>query len=176
MKNIIYLVLVVIIFTACKPQKVIIERYYTKDSTSTKTKETIYRDTNITVNLPKQEITVIDTNIYYNSISQPVTSQKLTAETDYAKAYSQIIQGRLQLQIENKDSAKIYIKNAIKEVFKSEIKNIVEKYSEKKEVEVVVNKLTFWQKIIQFIGYIGFIILILILVYFLLKIKNKLNI
>ena len=165
-----------ILFTACKPQKVIIERYYTKDSTSTKTKETIYRDTNITVNLPKQEIIVIDTNIYYNSISQPVTSQKLTVETDYAKAYSQIIQGRLQLQIENKDSAKIYIKNAIKEVFENEIKNIVEKYSEKKEVEIIINKLTFWQKIIQFIGYIGFIILILILVYFLLKIKNKLNI
>ena len=122
MKNIIYLLLVVILFTACKQQKVIIERYYTKDSTSTKTKETIYRDTNIMVNLPKQEITVIDTNIYYNSISQPVTSQKLTVETDYAKAYSQIIQGRLQLQIENKDSAKIYIKNAIKEVFESEAK------------------------------------------------------
>ena len=173
MKNIIYLLLVVIVFTACKPQNVIVERYYTKDSTSTKTKETIYRDTNITVNLPKQNITVIDTNIYYNSISVPVTSQKLTVETDYAKAYSQIIQGRLQLHIENKDSAKIYIKNAIKEVFESEIKNIVEKYTEKKQVEIVVNKLTFWQKIIQFIGYVGFIILILILAYFVLKFKNR---
>ena len=175
MKNIIYLLLVVILFTACKPQKVIVERYYTKDSTSTKTKETIYRDTNITVNLPKQEITVIDTNIYYNSISQPVTSQKLTAETDYAKAYSQIIQGRLQLQIENKDSAKIYIKNAIKEVFESEIKNIVEKYSEKKQVEVTTNELTWWQKFIQFLGYILLIVIIFSVVYLLLKIKSKIK-
>ena len=97
----------------------------------------------------------------------------MTVETDYAKAYSQIIQGRLQLNIENKDSAKIYIKNAIKEVFESDIKNIVEKYTEKKQVEIVVNKLTFWQKIIQFIGYVGFIILILILAYFVLKFKNR---
>lgn len=171
MKNIIYMFLVVIIFTACKPQKVIIERYYTKDSTATKTKETIYRDTNITVNLPKQEVVIIDTNIYYNSISVPVTSQKLTVETDYAKAYSQIIQGRLQLQIENKDSAKIYIKNAIKEVFESEIKSLIEK--SKEETKEIVNYLTFWQKVIQVLGYILLIVIIFAMTYLVLKIKSK---
>ena len=175
MKNIIYMLLVVIIFTACKPQKVIIERYYSKDSTSTKTTETIYRDTNIMVNLPEQEITIIDTNIYYNSISQPVTSQKLTVETDYAKAYSQIIKGKLQLQIENKDSAKIYIKNAIKEVFESEIKSLIEKSKEQSQIEITVNKLTFWQKIIQVLGYILLIVIIFSIAYLVLKIKSKIK-
>lgn len=167
MKNIILMLSVLVVFAACKPSKVIVERYYTKDSVRVEKTEVKYRDTNITVNLPKQEITVIDTNIIVNE-NKPYTSNVISAETDYAKAFSQVIQGRLRLTIENKDSAKIYIKNAVKEV----LTEIIEKQNEtSKEVNTkieYVNKLTFWQKVVYWFG-IAFMIILFIVVIVVIK-------
>lgn len=152
MKNLLLILASVIILTSCKTQKVI-EKHY-RDSVHTENTVTKYRDTTIYVKLPSQIVVVKDTVTIFRD-GKPYTSSILTAQTDYAMAFSQIIQGKLNLRIENKEGINIFIKNAIKESINELYTSV--KDNKQSEKIVIEYKMRWYQKILFWIGLISFI-------------------
>jgi hypothetical protein len=155
MKNLILIFASVIILTSCKTQKVI-EKHF-RDSIHTENTVTKYRDSLVKVYLPSQVKIVHDTVIIYVN-GKPYTSNIITAQTDYAQAFAQIILGKLTLKIENKNQVQFLLKNAIREtlteIFTSSIN------SNQKETIKIEYKMYLVQKIFFWIGLLAFILTI----------------
>lgn len=160
-------VIILTLFTQCETQKVI-EKHF-RDSVHTEKSEIKYRDTTIYVQLPAQTQFIHDTVIIYVN-GKPYTSNIVTAQTDFAVAFAQIISGKLTLKIENKGTVEIYLKNAIRETVK-ELFNSSYTNNQTKEI-VTEYRMNFFEKIFFYIGLISVLIVAL---FFILRqlFKNK---
>lgn len=160
MKNLIKLftlsVIILTLLTQCKTPKVI-EKHY-RDSVHTSNTVTKYRDSLIKVYLPSQTKIVHDTVIIHVN-GKPYTSNIITAQTDFAQAFAQIILGKLTLRIENKNQVQFLLKNAIRETL-TEIFNSSINSSQKETVKIEY-KMYLFQKIFFWIGLIAVILVIL---------------
>ena len=160
-------VIILTLLTECKTQKVI-EKHY-RDSVHTEKSEIKYRDTTIYIKFPAQTKIVHDTVIIYVN-GKPYTSNIVTAQTDFAQAFAQIILGKLTLKIENKGTVEIYLKNAIKESVKELFNS---SYTNNQSEKIVVEyRMNWFQKIFFWVGLISVLIVTL---FFILRqlFKNK---
>ena len=116
------LFLALLFLTSCITEKKCWKRYpprvVVKDSIVYKVKEIIIRDT-----LVIYGDTVVNTDtVYLDKLTGLITSNKIYSETEYAKAYAQVVSSRLFLELIQKDTAieRLLRENVqIKEVYRT---------------------------------------------------------
>ena len=154
LKNTFLLFLALLFLGSCITEKKCWKRYppkvVVKDSIVYKTKEIIIHDT-----LVIYGDTVISTDtVYLDKLTGLITSNKISSETEYAKAWAQVINSKLFLELIQKDTA---IERLIKQSIQYK-----EVYSTK-TVEIKVWEVHWYDKVARVVTGI-FILAVLVLI------------
>jgi len=172
-KSLLLLILIVGLLSSCVTQKACDRKFpaqthiITKDSTVIKD-STIYSYAEIPVYIKGDTVVKHDT-VVKDKQTGLINSKPVYAETEFAKAKAQVINSKLKLELIQKDSTfKVRTDSLIKEVYHWKEKYNSEDTLKVKEIKVV-------PQIYKVLATVGVISIILIIVYLIFKIKDKLK-
>lgn len=139
-----YLIIICLFLAGCSLQEWCYDKYPPKVEKKTDTVYK-YKDTIIHYGIP-DTIKRVDTVIIEKGLSQ---SEKLQAETDYCFSYSQVIDGRLYHDLEQREVKIDSVLTKLVTITETEI------------CEIEINKLYWWQTALMYFGGLFIVYLII---------------